>query len=172
MKTKNPIKQVDFSAASIKSRPISSTVKNTNYGTADWSAAGEAIADIGASVAAGINAREQQKQELDCEGKDKADPACDALNKTAERKAAKEKAAKEKAGKDLNTDTAGGNGTKKIVSIKDAALDKIDSQDKDYDFIKGPQPTRAPFAIPTLMKVNPVMQKMGIKKGGFKLRSR
>lgn len=202
MKTNNSIKQSNFQAASIKSRPISSTVKSGNYGTANWTAAGDAIAEIGASIAKGLDAREQKKKAnkgtLDCGGKDKDNPACVALNKN-KKEEEKEKVNKKPevelkgsrkgfdkwmkktnggvlpGGPDTsNTTEAGENGTKEVKDVVTAVLNKADGEGFDFmtESQKVTKKTGVPYAEGVEMKVNPIMQKMGIKKGGFKLRSR
>ena len=76
---KNPLKAVDFGSVSIKAQPVKS-VKPTNVvtSTADWSAAGDAIASIGESISGAMkdvsasknNTEEASKQMEAGKGKD------------------------------------------------------------------------------------------------------
>ena len=68
--SKNPLKQVDFTAPNIKAQQIQGTrATDQNYATADWSGLGNNIASIGDSVAKGIseskNAVEEVENQMD-----------------------------------------------------------------------------------------------------------
>tara|TARA_R110000744_G_scaffold306100_1_gene414396 strand:+ start:312 stop:716 length:405 start_codon:yes stop_codon:yes gene_type:complete len=64
--SKNPLKQVDFTAPNIKAQQIQAPkATGQNYATADWSGLGEGIADIGDSVAKGMSASKNAVEEVD-----------------------------------------------------------------------------------------------------------
>ena len=64
--SKNPSKQVDFTAPNIKAQQIQGTrATDQNYATADWSGLGNNIASIGDSVAQGISESKNAVEEVD-----------------------------------------------------------------------------------------------------------
>lgn len=64
--SKNPLKQVDFTAPNIKAQQIQAPkATGQNYATADWSGLGDGIADIGDSVAKGMSASKNAVEEVD-----------------------------------------------------------------------------------------------------------
>ena len=64
--SKNPLKQVDFTAPNIKAQQIQGTeATGQDYATADWSGLGDNIASIGDSVAKGISASKNAVEEVE-----------------------------------------------------------------------------------------------------------